>query len=55
VVDFVVSIQEETYIPTRYPPENLAKIDHDIEEAENGINVERFSSMDEALKSLGLR
>ncbi|RJP30549.1 MAG: hypothetical protein C4527_09395 [Candidatus Omnitrophota bacterium] len=39
VVDFVASIQEETYNPTYYSPEDMAKIDHDMEEAEQGINV----------------
>jgi len=39
VIDFAVSISEETYKETDYSLENMAKIDHDIEEAERGENT----------------
>jgi len=54
VVEYVDSSREEAFPMTRYSSEDMAKIDHDLEEAEQGINIEEFSSMEEAIKSLGL-
>lgn len=53
VTNFLTS--EEEYLEENYSEEDLAKINHDAEEAKQGINVERFNSMNEALQSLGLK
>lgn len=52
VVDYVFSSEEE--IVTKYSEEDLAELDRRYEEAKKGINVDRFSSMDEACKFFGL-
>ena len=56
VIDFVNSTneEEEDFVITHYSDDDLAELDRRYEEAKRGINVERFSSMDEALQSLGL-
>ena len=53
VVDYL-NTNEEEFIETCYSPENMAIIERRDEEARQGINVETFSSMSEARKSLGL-
>ncbi len=54
VIDFVYSIEEEEFKATQYSEDDLAKLDRRYEEAKQGINVEKFSSMEEAIKSLKL-
>jgi len=67
VIQFVISVKEqekanslnqafeEEYVEEEnYSPEDIALLDRLQEEAEQGINVEEFSSMEEAIKSLGL-
>lgn len=54
VVDYVISTEIEVFPEEDYSPDDIAKILKSGEEAERGINVESFSSMSEARKSLGL-
>ncbi len=54
VVDFVISTEEEVFKETKYSDEDLTLLDQRYEEAKKGINVDRFSSMEEAIKSLEL-
>ncbi len=53
VADFLNSSYKEI-VYENYSEEDIAKLDQIQDEIENGINIEEFSSMDEALKSLGL-
>ncbi len=39
VIEFAVSIREDAYKETDYSLEDMAKIDHDIEEAGRGENT----------------
>jgi len=53
--NFLNQAFEEEYVEEEnYSPEDIALLDRLQEEAEQGINVEEFSSMEEAIKSLGL-
>ncbi|MEW6236321.1 MAG: hypothetical protein AB1656_13120 [Candidatus Omnitrophota bacterium] len=45
---------EEEFLEENYSPEDIALLDRLQDEAERGINVEEFASMEEAIKSLGL-
>ena len=54
VADYLTSGEEEYIEEENYSPEDIAKILKSGEEARQGINVETFSSMNEARKSLGL-
>ena len=49
-----VSASEDEFLEENYSPEDVAKILKAGAEAEKGINVEEFSSIAEARKSLGL-
>jgi len=49
-----LNAREEHFPEEHYSPEDIAKILQSGEEAERGINVESYSSMSEARKSLGL-
>ena len=51
IVDYVESTMEE-YIETCYSPEDMAIIDRRDEDTRKGVNMESFSSMSEARKSL---
>ncbi len=52
VFDYVIATDEEEFKVTKYSEEDLAILDQRYEEAKRGINVDRFSSMDEALAFL---
>ncbi|MEW6237002.1 MAG: hypothetical protein AB1656_16580 [Candidatus Omnitrophota bacterium] len=52
VVDFVESQKEESFIITRYSPEDMAKLDQDQEEARQGINISPELEGDEAIAYL---
>jgi len=39
VVEYVDSAREDAFQITHYSPEDMAKIEHDLEEAKRGINV----------------
>jgi predicted nucleotidyltransferase len=54
VVDYVISTEEEFFKVTHYSESDLALLDQRYEEAQKGINIERYSSMEEAIKSLRL-
>ncbi|MBZ0255920.1 hypothetical protein K8I31_07645 [bacterium] len=49
-----VSASEDEFLEENYSPEDVAKILKAGAEAEKGINVEEFSSIAEARKSLGI-
>ncbi|MDP8243997.1 MAG: hypothetical protein P9L94_07950 [Candidatus Hinthialibacter antarcticus] len=53
VQEFVAASEDE-FLEENYPPKDIAKILKAGAEAEKGINVEEFSSMAKARKSLGL-
>ncbi len=53
VADFLHA-EDEEFLEENYSPEDTAKILQAGEEAERGMNIEEFSSMREARKSLGL-
>ncbi|MEW6237181.1 MAG: hypothetical protein AB1656_17500 [Candidatus Omnitrophota bacterium] len=54
VADYVIAAEDEVFKVTQYSEEDLALLDQRYEEAKKGINVVRFSSMEEAIRSLGL-
>lgn len=54
VVDDVDSTRENTFQITQYSDKDLTLLDQRYQEAKNGINVDRFSSMEEAIQFLGL-
>ena len=53
IIEFVDSTKEE-FLETCYSPEDMAIIDQRDEETRKGVNMESFSSMSEARKSLRL-
>jgi len=50
----LLSQQAEGFKKTSYSPEIMAEIEHDLAEARQGINVEIFDDMEDAIASLGL-
>lgn len=55
IIDYVVSKKDATLKSTHLSPEDMAVIDQRDEETQIGINVEIFSSMSEARKSLTMQ
>jgi len=55
VTDSLTPENDAVFMEENYSEGDMAKIHHDAEEAAQGINVERFHSMADALKSLGLK
>lgn len=53
-IDYMESRREETFKVTHYSPEEMAIIDRRDEETRQGVNIEKYSSMSEARKALGL-
>ncbi len=39
VIDYINAVKEESFKVTHYPPEVMAEINHDAEEAKRGENV----------------
>jgi len=39
VVEYVETAKENAFSITHYSPEDMAKIEHDLEEAKRGINI----------------
>jgi len=52
VVEYIDSAREDAFQFTHYSSEDMAKIDHDLDEAERGINVSPTLKGEEAVAYL---